>query len=75
MYSKATGERLNIILGKKIFKNISIDNATVKNKTGLTIEQLILSSIFSSRNNFKAVLNEWIGKGKLMNFEEIQRGF
>lgn len=72
MYSKLTGDRLNLFLGRKIFKNIPIDTATVKTKTGLSIEQLVLCWLFNSRNDFKAVLGEWVGSGKLMDFKTIQ---
>ena len=73
MYSQADGSKLNTILGKKTFKQVIVYTDEVQELTGLSIEYLVLSWLFSSRNNFKAVLGEWIDKGKLMDFKEIQR--
>ena len=75
MYSQADGSRLNSILGKKVFKHEIIYADEVQELTGLDIEQLILSWIFSTQNSFSQSLEEWKKSGKLMDFEEIQRGY
>ncbi len=72
MYDKVDGARLNTILNKKIFKHGYVGTDEVKNKTGLSIEELILCWLFDSKNNFQKVLSEWVENDKPMNFKEIQ---
>ena len=75
MYSQADGSKLNTILGTKAFKQVIIYSDEVQKLTGLTIEELILSWIFSTQNNFTSSLEEWKSSGVLMDFGEIQRGY
>lgn len=75
MYSKADGSKLNSILGTKTFNHVIVYADEVREVTGLTIEELILSWIFSSQNNFKSSLEAWKSSGVLMDFGEIQRGY
>ena len=74
MYSKADGAKLNSMLGTKTFRLNIIYTDEVREVTGLTIEQLTISWIFSSQNNFKTSLEKWKSSGELMDFREIQRG-
>lgn len=75
MYSKADGSKLNTILGTKAFKQVIIYSDEVQELTGLTIEELVLSWLFLSQNNFKSSLEAWKSNGVLMDFGEIQRGY
>lgn len=68
-----SGTRINTILGKNIFKNENVHNDDVKDATGLSIQDLIMAWIFSSRNNFKKALSEWKNNNKLMDYEYIKR--
>ena len=75
MYDTADGSKLNTILGTKAFKQVIIYSDEVEELTGLSIEELILSWIFSTQNNFKKSLEAWKSNGILMDFGEIQRGY
>ncbi len=73
MYETAEAQKINEILGKKIFTSGTVEDAEVLKVTGLTIEQLSLCWIFSTRNEFTKALKDWQDSGKLMDYCQIQR--
>ena len=71
-YDRANGAWLNSMLKKKIFKDRTIPALEVKEKIGLTIQELVMCWIFQSRNNFKTMLSEWNRTGARMKYREVQ---
>ena len=56
--------RIDAMIGKRHFKEGMVTNDEVKEAVGLTIDELLLAFIFSSRNHFDEELERWKQTGK-----------